>query len=179
MQNKRIVITGGPGTGKSSVINHLERLGYDCLHEVSREITAEAQKEGIDQLFLEKPILFSEKLMEARVNQHKAASLLLDKPVFMDRGIPDVVAYMDFFGTTYPEKFTLACNTYSYDQVFLLPPWEEIYQRDNERYESFEQALVIYDCLKKTYLTYGYVPIDVPKHTIEHRCEFILNNLHV
>lgn len=179
MQNKRIVITGGPGTGKSSVIKQLELLGYCCLHEVSREITAEAQKQGIDQLFLEKPMLFSEKLMEARVEQHKTASLLKDTTVFIDRGLPDVVAYMDYFGTLYPEKFNLACNTYAYDMVFLLPPWEEIYQQDNERYESFEQALHIYDYLKKAYLTYGYFPIDVPKHTIEHRCEFILNNLHV
>ncbi|HSP82658.1 MAG TPA: ATP-binding protein [Gillisia sp.] len=179
MQNKRIVITGGPGTGKSSVIKHLERLGHNCMHEVSREITAEAQKEGVTQLFLEKPILFSEKLMEARVEQHKVASQTDNRVVFLDRGIPDVVAYMDYFGTSYPEKFHIACNTYSYDLVFLLPPWEEIYITDNERYESFEQALEIYEYLKKTYLTFGYAPIDVPKHTIEHRCEFILNNLHV
>ncbi|MCM4160349.1 ATP-binding protein [Antarcticibacterium flavum] len=177
MQNKKIVITGGPGTGKSSVIKHLEREGYICYHEVSREITAAAQKQGISQLFLEKPILFSEKLLEARVKQHIEASLNEVSTVFLDRGIPDVVAYMEYFGTTYPQKFQQACEDHSYYRVFLLPPWEDIYQTDNERYESFEQALLIHDHLKKTYLSYGYEPIEVPKNTIENRSDFILNNI--
>ncbi len=177
MQNKKIVITGGPGTGKSSVIHHLEREGYVCYHEVSREITAAAQKQGISQLFLEKPILFSEKLLEARVRQHIEASSKKDHTIFLDRGIPDVVAYMEYFGTTYPRKFQQACEDHSYDRIFLLPPWEDIYQNDNERYESFEQALLIHDCLKKTYLSYGYQPIEVPKNSIENRSDFILNNI--
>lgn len=178
MQNKKIVITGGPGTGKSSVITYLENQGHNCLHEVSREITAEAQKEGIDQLFLEKPILFSEKLLEARTKQFTEASSM-EQMVFLDRGIPDVVAYMDYFNTSYPSKFTTACKEYTYDLVFLLPPWQEIYQTDSERYESFEESLKIHEFLKKTYLSFGYAPITVPIDTIEKRSDFILNNLHV
>ncbi|HEX5742987.1 MAG TPA: AAA family ATPase, partial [Flavobacteriaceae bacterium] len=38
MQNK-IVITGGPGTGKSTLINELIKRGYNCLEEISRDIT--------------------------------------------------------------------------------------------------------------------------------------------
>ncbi|HSI68768.1 MAG TPA: ATP-binding protein [Gillisia sp.] len=177
MQNKKIVITGGPGTGKSSVIKHLELMGHICFHEVSREITAAAQKEGITQLFLEKPILFSEKLLEARVIQHKEATVAEGTAVFLDRGIPDVVAYMEYFGTNYPEKFHHACRNHNYDRIFLLPPWEDIYITDNERYESFEQALLIHDYLKKTYLSYGYEPMEVPKSSIENRSDFILNNI--
>lgn len=178
MQKKKIVITGGPGTGKSSVIQHLEALGYPCLHEVSREITARAQKEGIEQLFLEKPILFSEKLLEARIEQHREA-VEKNGPVFLDRGIPDVVAYMDYFNSSYPPKFTTACRKYEYDQIFLLPPWKEIYITDNERYESFEQAGEIHRYLKKTYLDLGYNPVEVPKDSIENRTDFILSNLDV
>lgn len=178
MQNKKIVITGGPGTGKSSVIRDLELKGYVCLHEVSREITAEAQKQGISQLFLEKPILFSEKLQEARIQQHQQSEEISRNSVFFDRGLPDVVAYMDYFNTSYPSKFTEACNKYRYDQVFLLPPWKEIYKNDEERYESFEQALLIHDFLKKSYLSFGYKPIEVPPDSVENRSDFILNNLH-
>ncbi len=174
---KRIVITGGPGTGKSSIIKALEIKGYNCLHEVSREITAAAQREGIIQLFLAQPLLFSQKLLEARIEQFHQASEIQDKMVFIDRGIPDVVAYMDYFGTSYPSDFRLACKDYKYDQVFLLPPWQEIYQTDDERYESFEQAMELYEHLKKSYLDYGYAPIEVPRDSIGQRCEFILNNL--
>lgn len=177
MQNKKIVITGGPGTGKSSVIHHLEQQGYRCLHEVSREITADAQKQGVTQLFLEKPILFSEKLREARIDQYKEASQSEENIVFFDRGLPDVVAYMDYYHTSYPSEFTEPCIQYRYDQVFLLPPWKEIYQNDAERYENFEQAMLIHTYLKKAYLSYGYEPLEVPKLSVVQRGNFILSNL--
>lgn len=174
---KRIVITGGPGTGKSSIIKKLERDGHKCLHEVSREITAAAQKEGITQLFLEQPVLFSKKLLEARIDQFHEASASQSHMVFIDRGIPDVIAYMNYFGTDYPAAFNEACADYKYHHVFLLPPWEEIYQTDNERYESFEQAVQIYDHLKSSYRENGYPTIEVPRNSVVHRCEFILSKI--
>lgn len=179
MKNKRILITGGPGSGKSSVIKKLEADGHYCLHEVSREVTAEAQKQGIEQLFLEDPFLFSSKLFEARVIQHQESEISSENHIFIDRGIPDVIAYMDYFGTEYPSAFHEACTKYTYEKVFLLPPWEEIYVTDNERYETFEQAKIIHSYLQKTYLGFGYKPVEVPKNSIEKRCDFILNNLYV
>lgn len=176
MQNKKIVITGGPGTGKSSIIDQLELRGHTCLHEVSREITAEAQRHGIDQLFLEEPVLFSEKLLDARIVQHAQALNASEDLVFIDRGIPDVVAYLNYFGNSYPAKFNNACSKYFYDHIFLLPPWKDIYHTDKERYESFDQASLIYNYIKKTYITLGYFPIEVPLESVELRCEFILSN---
>ena len=176
MKNKTIIITGGPGTGKSSVIKKLESAGHQCLHEVSREIILQAKAEGIDQLFLKDPVLFSEMLLDARVKQFKVAQNQQGN-LFLDRGIPDVVAYMEYIKTPYPPKFTKACESYKYDHIFILPPWKEIYQNDNERYESFDQALEIHEYLKNTYLNFGYTPIEVPKGLIGERCDFILSNL--
>ena len=45
---KRIVITGGPGTGKSTIINELIKQDYTCMEEISRQVTLDAQKEGIE-----------------------------------------------------------------------------------------------------------------------------------
>ncbi len=179
MQSKKIVITGGPGTGKSSIIRNLEIQGYSCLHEISRQITLEAQKQGVEQLFLEKPLLFSEKLLEARIAQHQQAVEFSKELIFLDRGIPDVLAYMDYFKTAYPEIFNTACEIHEYEHIFLLPPWKEIYISDNERYESFEQAQEIHEYLKNAYITYGYTPIEVPIGTVEDRSRFIINTLDV
>ena len=177
MEIRKIVITGGPGTGKTSVIRELEARGHYCLHEISRQITLEAQKKGISQLFLQEPLLFSELLLEGRIRQFMDAENLGADHVFIDRGIPDVVAYMDYFGNDYPPVFQNVCTEYVYDGIFLLPPWEEIYVSDNERYESFEQATTIHDHLRKSYETAGYHPIEVPFGTVKERRDFILEHL--
>lgn len=177
MNTRKIVITGGPGTGKTSVIEALEGHGYYCFHEVSREIIREAQSKGIDQLFLEDPLLFSELLLEGRIKQHRDAGNSTAHLVFLDRGVPDVVAYMNYFGNDYPPVFNRVCREYTYDRVFILPPWKQIYTDDNERYETYEQAVEIHDELARSYVEHGYEPVEVPQGTVAQRTSFILDHL--
>lgn len=176
---KRIAIIGGPGTGKSTLTHALEADGYPCMHEISRHVILEAQKEGIEQLFLTDPILFSQKLLEGRLQQFHDAESYKTNHLFYDRGLPDVPIYMDYLGTEYPNYFTETCLKNKYDTVFLLPPWEKIYQQDNERYESFEIAAKLYTFLKEGYEDFGYTTIEVPIATVEERKQFILKNLQI
>ncbi|MFA5556700.1 MAG: ATP-binding protein [Flavobacteriaceae bacterium] len=177
MQQKEIVLLiGGPGTGKSTLVNILSKRGYVCYPEISRQVILEAQRQGIDQLFLEQPLLFSQKLLEGRINQYKSALNENENIVFIDRGIPDVLAYMHYIGDTdYPDNFDTACKEHKYTKLFILPIWDEIYSSDNERYENLEQAKQIQEYLIKTYEDLGYHLIEVPKDTPEKRADFILS----
>lgn len=176
MNKKIILLIGGPSSGKTTLINHLEKEGHICYPEVSREVILQAREEGVEFLFLEDPMLFSEKLLEGRIKQYQNA-IQENNSVFIDRGIPDVVAYMDFIGDSYPEKFIQACEKYKYDKIFLLPPWEEIYTSDETRYETYEEASKIHNFLVETYKKYGYDLHEVPKTTVENRYQFILDHL--
>lgn len=177
MKNKKILLIGGPGTGKSSVIQSLEKKGYSCLHEISREVTLAAQKKGIDQLFLTEPLLFSKLLLEGRVKQFQDAENRAAEWVFFDRGIPDVSAYMDYSQDEYPNYFRAANEKHRYDFVFFFPLWEGIYKSDNERYESYKQAKRIEKYLWDTYSDLGYSLIEIPKITVEERANFIIEKL--
>lgn len=177
MKKEIVVIIGGPGTGKTTIIDGLLSKGYCCYPEISREVTMEAKKHGIEQLFLENPLLFSELLLEGRKKQFQNAVIETHDIVFLDRGIPDVLAYMHYIGDSYPAFFDLACREHIYTKIFLLPPWKEIYVSDDQRYENFEQAKLIYNHLTETYQKYGYNLIEVPKGTVEERIEYIINQL--
>jgi len=172
-----VVIIGGPGTGKPTLIEALTKKGYCCYPEISREVTLEARKQGIEQLFLEKPLLFSELLLEGRKKQFQSACKEPHDIVFIDRGIPDVLAYMHYIGDSYPAFFDEACRNHQYSKIFILPPWEEIYTSDEARYETFDQARLLYAHLTETYSGYGYDLIEVPKDSVENRLNFILEKI--
>jgi predicted ATPase len=177
LKKELVVITGGPGTGKTTIIDGLIEQGYSCFPEISRQITLEAKKQGIEQLFLEKPLLFSELLLEGRKKQFNSAIQDQAEIVFMDRGIPDILAYMHYIGDSYPAFFDQACKDHNYAKIFVLPPWQEIYVSDEARYENYEQAKLIFNHLLETYQKYDYNLIEVPKGTVEERIVFILNEL--
>ena len=118
MQKEIVVIIGGPGSGKTTIIDGLSTKGYCCYPEISREVTMEAKKQGIEQLFLENPLLFSELLLEGRKTQFQNALTEPHQVVFLDRGIPDVLAYMNYIGDSYPAFFDKACRDHIYSKIY-------------------------------------------------------------
>ena len=173
----KIALIGGPGTGKTSVLNELINRNFTCFEEISREVTLEAQKKGIEQLFLTEPLLFSKMLLKGREQQFKDAQNSIEELIFFDRGLPDVIAYLEYSNTAYPKEFTDKCVKYRYDYIFHFSPWEKIYITDNERYESFDEAIEIDKYLLKTYNKLNYKSITIPFGNINQRTDFILNTI--
>ena len=174
---KKIIITGGPGTGKTSLIEELRKNDFKCFDEISREITLKYREKGIEQLFLSDPNLFSQELLNGRIQQFNNSINLQANCVFFDRGIPDIIAYLNFKKADLSKKILKSIDKYRYDMIFLLEPWEDIYTSDKIRYESFDQVITIDSYIKNTYKEFGYNPIIVPKDNIKNRVDFIINNL--
>lgn len=176
---KKVVIAGGPGTGKTTIIKELKTRGFLCYDEISRQVTLQARKDGIEQLFLTEPLLFSEKLLEGRTKQFFDAEKENAAYVFLDRGLPDVIAYMDYIGDSYPDHFVETCATHQYDYIFVLAPWQDIFTSDSERYENFEEAIEIHQHLLQTYKRFGYNLINVPFGSVKSRADFVLESLNL
>jgi len=173
----KVVISGGPGTGKSSIIDNLGRLGFSVFRESSREITKKYKKLGQDQLFLSEPVKFSRILLQNRITQHKESNNIDENLSFFDRGIPDILAYLEYKKISYSEEFQRPAEEFKYDAVFIAEPWRNIYKKDNERYESFEELIEINKHIKNTYSNFGYELILLPASSVKERVEFILDKI--
>lgn len=110
-----------------------------------------------------------------RKNQFQQAIASSAEQVFFDRGVHDVVAYLNYTRAPIP-SWEKELNEYKYDLVFLIKPELKIYRQDEDRMETFEEAIEVHKHLEKTYLNSGIKTIAIPFTTPEKRLELILKH---
>jgi predicted ATPase len=174
-----ILLIGAPSAGKTSVLNRLQQQGFLCFEEISRQVTQNARDEGIVHLFKTQPLLFSQRLLEGRIKQFLSAKRSRQTQAFIDRGLPDITAYLDMVKIAYPQNFIDTNRQYRYDKVFWFPLWKNIYISDAERYEDFEMAKNIENHLIQSYKSLDYELITMPRSSVDQRVDFILSYLNI
>jgi predicted ATPase len=170
------VLTGGPGSGKSTLIEALAKAGYARSVEAGRAIIQ-------DQVAIDGPALpwrdaraFAELMLCWEMRSYHMAK---DQAglVFFDRGMPDVVGYLRLLRLPVPEHMHNADKIFRYNRrVFIAPPWPEIFRGDRERKQGFEEAVRTYEAMVTTYRDYGYALLELPRATIEERVRFMLEH---
>lgn len=171
------IITGGPGVGKTTLIDALRRKGYHCVPEVAREIIKEQIENNGNALPWKDTSLYSGLMLQKSVEDFITLPEK-DEIYFFDRGIPDTYGYNKLIGLPIDDNLQYATGNYRYNPiVFILPAWTEIYHTDNERKQSLEEAIATYHAMKAAYIELGYHPVDVPKTTVEERCKYVLEKI--
>ena len=173
--NKKIVLAGGPSTGKTSVLNELVKLEYHCFQEAAREIFSDYKQMGLD--FKSDPDKISEENYKRRHNDYYQADILncKDNIVFYDRGVHEITAYLRSIDKSTSYWDNLPAD-YKYDLIFIFQPWKEIYKKDRERIEECNDAKKISPFINEIYHESGIKIIEVPIISIEERVKFILEN---
>lgn len=171
----RIVLTGGPCSGKTSIIEELEKLGYNIIPEPARLLIEKYKKESpelLPNISKENRILFAKAIEEETIKNYEE-----HKIGFFDRSILDEIGYRTLANIDISEKLDIEAKNKRYDIIFHFPFWKEIYKKDEVRHETAEESEIIGKYLHNTYVKYGYEPIIVPKINIEERVNFILKNI--
>jgi len=169
---KKYVITGGPGIGKTTVIELLASMDYEIVPETARIIIEEQKllQEGVfpwDNLEKFQEIVASRQIeQEEKINRF---------PVFLDRSIIDGHGYAQNGRVKTPDQ-VLDLARGRYDKVFILEPLSS-YETDSVRFEDIGEAKQIHDSIIKAYEEFGYEPIYVPVLPPEERVRFILDQL--
>jgi predicted ATPase len=96
--------------------------------------------------------------------------------VFFDRGLLDAAIALKH-ATGLAASATLSGQARFHHQVFLTPPWPEIYHRDSERQQDLKDSIHEYHRLIEAFNWLGYDPVILPKLKVEARADFILNAL--
>jgi predicted ATPase len=87
------VITGGPGSGKSTLIDALARRGVCSMLEAGRAIIQDQVAIGGEALPWADRRAFAELMLSWEMRSYRAA-LKRSGPVIFDRGVPDVLGYL-------------------------------------------------------------------------------------
>jgi predicted ATPase len=173
--NRFFVLTGGPGSGKTTLIEALHQRGYARSMEAGRGIIQDQVAIDGSALPWKNPARFAEQMLSWELRSYKLAEGSTGV-VFFDRGIPDIVGYLRLVGLSVPEHVHKAAQAFRYNRrVFISPPWKEIFQPDRERKQGFDEAVRTYQSMVATYGEYGYELGEIPRVSVEARVSFILD----
>jgi predicted ATPase len=175
--NRFHIVTGGPGSGKTTLIEALRTRGFACSVEAGRGIIQDQVTIDGRALPWREPLLFAELMLSWEMRSYRIAELA-DGPVFFDRGVPDVLGYLRLMNIPAPEYVQAAAREFRYNPiVFIAPPWREIFHQDVERKQDFDEAQRTYEALASTYTSLGCQLIELPCVVVKERCEFIIDHL--
>jgi predicted ATPase len=174
----RVVITGGPCSGKTTVVEALAARGYQTVPEAAIEVIAELSErlgvEGQARWRSEHREAFQVLIIDKQA-QLEAAAAGHGGPLFHDRGRLDGVAYCRVFDAPIPPEVEAGCAELPYDRVFLLDTLADFHGRAaTGRTSDRERSLRIRDELERTYAARDLAPEFVPETSVEERVALIL-----
>ncbi|TIP14605.1 AAA family ATPase [Mesorhizobium sp.] len=172
--NRFFVLTGGPGSGKTTLIEALRSAGLATSPEAGRGIIRDQSAIGGPVLPWHDPAQFAELMLSWELRSYRAA-LEQNGPVFFDRGVPDTLGYLRLTGLPVPDHVRNAAERFRYaSHVFIAPPWPEIFRQDNERKQTLEEAERTYHALISVYTELGYKLVPLPLAPVEARLRFVV-----
>ena len=168
---------GGPGSGKTTLIEALATSGLARSIEAGRAIIKDQVSTGGNAVPWADRGAFAELMFNWEMRSYHWARSIKG-PVIFDRGIPDVIGYLTLVKLPVPEYMDSVAHQFRYHRnVFIAPPWPEIFGQDTERKQTFEEARATYDVMVETYAVYGYSLIPLPLVSIEERVQFVVGKI--
>lgn len=169
------VITGGPGSGKTSLIHELTQRGLASIAEAGRGVIQDQMRIRGRALPWNDPLLFAELMLSWDMRSYHEAEQITGPTIF-DRGVPDVLGYLRLAGIPTPAYVENAARAFVYNPtVFVAPPWREIFHPDNERKQDFDEAVRTHEVLVATYADLSYKLMTIPCLPVPERAAFVMN----
>lgn len=173
-QTNWYVITGGPGSGKTTTVNLLKERGYITTIEHARHYLDTQRLKGKTVEEVRKNQLeFQLGILDMQIERKNQISP--DVLVFLDRAIPDALAYYRFLNLPEDKKLLDLLPTVFYKKIFILdtlPLKQDYARKEDEAAQKEIHALLIevYECLPLPIIRISVLEPD-------ERVDFLLKNI--
>ena len=163
------VFTGGPGVGKTTLIRHLQAAGERVVEETHRaviadQVAANGRAVPWDDYAACCALCVRRDIAKFDALAHET------RRVFFDRCI------LDGFDARWdaPAELLAAARSRRYNpQVFVFPPWREIYETDAERRQDWAEAEATFERILRGLERFEYEALIVPKGSLDARAAFV------
>jgi len=173
-QTNWYVITGGPGSGKTTTVNLLRDRGYKTTIEHARHYIDTQRITGRTVEEIRKnQIEFQTGVLDMQIEEE--ASLSPDDMVFLDRALPDTLAYYRFLNLPVDKRLKDALKEVAYKRIFILDflPLVNDYARSEDEVAQKKIHSLLIEVYESLPFSVVYVPVLLP----EERVDFILKNI--
>lgn len=192
-RSKKIVFSGGPNVGKTSILQDLKKRGCQVRNEVFTKLFSEMQKENrLDNLFKNKEALIN-RLIALQIEEENFHNINDQKYVFFDRGIIDICCFAKEIEYNLTQQELLITENIHYDLCFIPEPLDkQFYEQNSVRRQTFEESLERHKQCINIYIEYFkskdlepekhiiYVPnisSNYKNLSIEQRADFVLKTI--
>jgi predicted ATPase len=167
------VITGGPCSGKTTMIDQLADKGFQTVPETARlYMEKEIAKGRTVHEIRENVDAFERSLIKIQLKFERA--LRTTDIAFLDRGLPDGLTYCRVAGMD-PNEILSECFHHRYENIFVLERLP--IQQDGIRIEDEAIAGLLEEWLVRDYSALGYGVVMVPVLSLKDRLEFVLDKV--
>ena len=187
-EQRKFILTGGPGVGKTSIIRCFQELGYLTVNEAAMDVIQESLANGIADPWNKSD--FEDKIINLQAQNYLSAVSSKASCIFFDRGPIDPITYALLLQKEPSKKLISfvqeSIDHHLYDKTVFLIENLGFCKQELHRVETNDESLEIERALETNYHALGFKVVKIPsfphlneKEAILERTKLILNYCNV